>query len=102
MTEPDWKYVPLIDIDDVERIATTIHEMLTHKLLEVSELKADQEGVFIGWCYKMKLEMSVHDSCESLLTATNAYRGTAYNAANEITKNYKDILWMMEISIKDV
>ena len=106
--EIDSKYKPELDItlEKMQENIETLKEMAANKLLQVSNLKADQEGLFVGvqmvWsCFPNCL--MIHDGNHSGETkVTNAYQGTSLNAAKKIVENYKDILWMMEIKLETV
>ena len=95
-----------LTLEKMQENIETLKEMAANKLLQVSNLKADQEGLFVGvqmvWsCFPNCL--MIHDGNHSGETkVTNAYQGTSLNAAKKIVENYKDILWMMEIKLETV
>lgn len=97
---------PNLTLEKMQENIETLKEMAANKLLQVSNLKADQEGLFVGvqmvWsCFPNCL--MIHDGNHSGETkVTNAYQGTSLNAAKKIVENYKDILWMMEIKLETV
>lgn len=94
---------PNLTLEKMQENIEAMKELAANKLLQVSNLKADQEGLFVGcvidWdCFKD------HDqhSCGGKFEVTTVYKGTSFNAAKKIVENYKNIIWMIEVKIENV
>ena len=103
--ETDSKYKPELDItlEKIQENIEAMKELAANKLLQVSNLKADQEGLFVGcvidWdCFK---DHAQH-SCGGKFEVTTVYKGTSFNAAKKIVENYKNIIWMIEVKLETV
>ena len=94
---------PNLTLEKMQENIEAMKELAANKLLQVSNLKADQEGLFVGCVIDWDC-FTDHDqhSCGGKFELTTVYKGTSFNAAKKIVENYKNIIWMIEVKIEDV